>query len=697
MKRKYFPFSSFARRFGLSRRETGVGVIELLVVTAMGVALAAIALTEVRRSLPAIAQKKLDAIVAALQADQAAINTEIARQQADNIQNPTLPADSEPIVNAKQHIQQAKDLLNANSSLVKPEILDQINKLVADTSSCQITKPNGPVEATVGKPITINIVARIPLNDPNATGSIKSSNSADVDEPISRDKGITWSGDITLLGKKEDVQDGSTTTITVTASTSGDSPVTCTSTNSVTVKWKAVKPVIKSFTANPDKVKPLDPLETNHFTSFHWETTDADTVSIDPDVGAVSPAGNGTKLYAPQQTKSYTLTAKGPGGEVTSDPVTVTVVKKPVITSFGANPPVIAPGQSSALFWSIDDADRASIDQGVGSVNPSSGSGLSVSPQQTTTYTLTASGPGGDADPKSVTVLVKPVITSFSVNPDEIAPGQSATLSWVITGATSASIDQGVGAVDPKSGSIPVSPTQKTTYTLTASGSGGSADPKSVTVRVEAKPQTYTITLESSGGGNLATTDTVTVDGTVSPAPPAGTVVALGVNGASVGTVSVDSSGFFVAVVPLKNKTTLADLVLFNDDVFISSCGGAAAPIDLWNSTTQAKTQNSIEAAVVAQGGGQASNIASVVFFHGVRVIDAEVVWGGECPGPYADYGGGEVLGPGDVVTVAYAECGVPCAAVGSGVFCTATANANVTTTAGELSADALWTVSISP
>ena len=100
---------------------------------------------------------------------------------------------------------------------------------------------------------------------------------------------------------------------------------------------------------------------------------------------------------------------------------------------------------------------------------------------------------------------------------------------------------------------------------------------------------------------------------------------------------------------------------------------------------------------MVAQGGGQASNVASVVIFHGIRVIDAEVVWGGQCPGSYADYGGGEVLGPGDVVTVAYAECGVPCNQVGSGVFCTATATANVVTTAGELSADALWTVDISP
>ncbi len=219
-----------------------------------------------------------------------------------------------------------------------------------------------------------------------------------------------------------------------------------------------------------------------------------------------------------------------------------------------------------------------------------------------------------------------------------------------------------------------------------------------MTVRVESQPQTYTITLASSGGGNLATTEQVTVDGTVTPVPPAGTVVALGVNGTPVGTVNVDSSGFFVAVVPLQNKTTLNDLVLFNYDVEVTSCGAAASPVDLWNSTTQAQVQNFIEAAVVAPGGGAASNTASVVIYHGVRVIDAEVVWGGECPGPYRDFGGGAVLGPGYFVTVAEAECGVPCPPPPDGVFCTATATAYVTTTVGELPPESgFWIVDVPP
>src|SRR5262249_21387935 len=157
------------------------------------------------------------------------------------------------------------------------------------------------------------------------------------------------------------------------------------------------------------------------------------------------------------------------------------------------------------------------------------------------------------------------------------------------------------GAVDPKAGSTPVSPQQDTTYTLTASGPGGDAVPQSVTVRVESKPKSYTLTLNSSGGGNLATTDQVTVDGTISPTPPAGTTesVAIGVNGNPVMTVPVASDGSFVAVVPLQNKTTLNDLDLTNNGLSVTTCGPTDSPVLLCNNATQAGTQNAIEAAVV--------------------------------------------------------------------------------------------------
>ena len=60
---------------------------------------------------------------------------------------------------------------------------------------------------------------------------------------------------------------------------------------------------------------------------------------------------------------------------------------------------------------------------------------------------------------------------SLTASPDTINKGQSSTLTWQTSNATDISIE-GIGAVQA-SGSQQVSPTDSTTYTLTAKGSGG--------------------------------------------------------------------------------------------------------------------------------------------------------------------------------------------------------------------------------
>src|SRR5215470_20357050 len=60
---------------------------------------------------------------------------------------------------------------------------------------------------------------------------------------------------------------------------------------------------------------------------------------------------------------------------------------------------------------------------------------------------------------------------SLSASPESVDKGQSATLTWQTSNATDVSIDN-VGAVDPN-GTKQVSPTESTTYTLTAKGAGG--------------------------------------------------------------------------------------------------------------------------------------------------------------------------------------------------------------------------------
>ncbi len=168
----------------------------------------------------------------------------------------------------------------------------------------------------------------------------------------------------------------------------------------------------------------------------------------------------------------------------------------PIIASFDADPVSIAAGQSSTLRWGkVDHATDAVIDQGIGGIGtPGS---LSVNPMQTTTYTLTATGCGGIVTAQ-VTVIVipesiappppgcpgPPSIAFLEASPSTITAGQSSTLRWgAVTNATSAVIDPDVGGVATP-GSTSVSPGTTRTYTLTATGCGGTVR-RQVTITVK--------------------------------------------------------------------------------------------------------------------------------------------------------------------------------------------------------------------
>jgi photosystem II stability/assembly factor-like uncharacterized protein len=96
------------------------------------------------------------------------------------------------------------------------------------------------------------------------------------------------------------------------------------------------------------------------------------------------------------------------------------------------------------------------------------------------------------------TQSTKPVIGGFSAGPATVDSGFTSTLSWNITGATSVSIDNGVGDVSGVTSKV-VSPTQSTTYTITATNAQASVTAStSVTVN---KPQPPPQPKDSLGTG----------------------------------------------------------------------------------------------------------------------------------------------------------------------------------------------------
>jgi hypothetical protein len=74
---------------------------------------------------------------------------------------------------------------------------------------------------------------------------------------------------------------------------------------------------------------------------------------------------------------------------------------------------------------------------------------------------------GGGLLALNIYVSPYPVIEFFDAKPIVVSSGNSSNLSWSVIGADSVAINQGFGEVELK-GSKLVSPSETTTYTLTA-------------------------------------------------------------------------------------------------------------------------------------------------------------------------------------------------------------------------------------
>jgi hypothetical protein len=100
---------------------------------------------------------------------------------------------------------------------------------------------------------------------------------------------------------------------------------------------------------------------------------------------------------------------------------------------------------------------------------------VDVKPAETTIYSLTATGPGGQVQSHvkvEVAAPQPPQITLFTAVPPLIEPGGSTKLKWEVSGATSVVLDQGIGRVSATS-TLDLKPSVSTTYTLVATGPGG--------------------------------------------------------------------------------------------------------------------------------------------------------------------------------------------------------------------------------
>jgi hypothetical protein len=272
---------------------------------------------------------------------------------------------------------------------------------------------------------------------------------------------------------------------TFTLKATNDAGVSDVRTVTVTVRKEPADLVeIKYFTVNPDQISIGDK------STLCWDVSGVNNVTIKPEIGIMGLTGE--KMVSPDESTTYILIATNEAGISDVKTITVTVGKEPAdlveIKYFTVNPDQISIGDKSTLCWDVSGVNSVTIEPEIG-IMGLTGEKM-VSPNESTTYILTATNEAGISDVKTITVTVgkEPAdlveIKYFTVNPDQISIGDKSTLCWDVSGVNNVTIEPEIGIMG-LTGEKMVSPDESTTYILTATNEAGISDVKKITVTVK--------------------------------------------------------------------------------------------------------------------------------------------------------------------------------------------------------------------
>lgn len=291
---------------------------------------------------------------------------------------------------------------------------------------------------------------------------------------------------------------------------------------SVLVRVNFPAPVVDEFTAAPMEI------DEGERTLLRWATSNATEVDIvDGDGNTIVEAGppDDTMPVEPARSQTYTLTARGPGGEITETADVIVVGTPPTVSTFEARPETIFAGESARLAWEVLNANTVTIRTAEGA-EIYSGAMLTamqqVSPTADTDYFLTARNDAGTAT-ASVSIAIRPPaapnVVRFEASPNPLAIGDRVTLSWEVDEARALSISaRGVVVFNetdgPRTGSTDVVVTATATqFTLVADNTFGSATAQ-VDVYGHLAPQVtaFTATPQLIAASTSITLDYATTD-----------------------------------------------------------------------------------------------------------------------------------------------------------------------------------------
>jgi hypothetical protein len=173
----------------------------------------------------------------------------------------------------------------------------------------------------------------------------------------------------------------------------------------------------------------------------------------------------------------------------------VAATPAPKILHFYAHPGLSAPGEPVLLCYGVEDATEVSIEPRVRELRPSYNRCFSITAQKSTTYRLTATGPGGTAAAEVSIVVQRAaapraapgegrLLEQLLASHQEVQPGQPVTLCYIVTDAVAVELDPPVARLRPVSSCFSVTLSETTTFTVTATDAARRTQSRQVTVRV---------------------------------------------------------------------------------------------------------------------------------------------------------------------------------------------------------------------
>jgi hypothetical protein len=161
------------------------------------------------------------------------------------------------------------------------------------------------------------------------------------------------------------------------------------------------------------------------------------------------------------------------------------------ITQFYTTAPQVARGEQAELCYGVEHASTVWLSPPRQELSASISRCVEVTPEKTTTYTLTAENQQGQSAAQTVTVTVGPPkppavkIHEVTVTSLDVKRGDEVGICYEVENARAVTIEPGgFRAGAGRKGCTVAHPDRTTTYIVAATGAGGDRDQEKLTVKV---------------------------------------------------------------------------------------------------------------------------------------------------------------------------------------------------------------------